>query len=92
VDQVSAGAQLLLVVLVIGLVVGGLAAVTSKGRWTIGFVIAGVLGSCVGLFFPILPWIGVHLNSTDITLITQCIIMAIVFVILLRIALSFKRA
>ena len=81
--MLSLQAQLLIIILIIGIVVGGIAALSAKGKGLVVYIVVGVLGSLLGQ--PGLVALGIHLGIGEISVIVNAILGAVFLVIVARV-------
>jgi uncharacterized membrane protein YeaQ/YmgE (transglycosylase-associated protein family) len=91
--SMTEGTQGLIAILLVGLIVGGIAAAANRGKWLIAFIVVSIAGSFFGgaLLTPLLD---VRLVTGEflVTTIIQSIAVSIVFVVVLGIVLGAIRA
>lgn len=81
--NLSPAANLLILIIVIGMVIGGIAAITVRGRGLVIYLICGVAGAFVGIL--LVPRLGVHFLDPFISAVIDGTIGAIIFVVAARI-------
>jgi hypothetical protein len=86
----SIQAQVFIIIMVIGFVPGGIAALSNTGRGLVTYLVFGV-GSSVGGAL-LVPVFGIQLITADpiVTTIVYCTFVALTFVVVTRIALSLR--
>jgi uncharacterized membrane protein YeaQ/YmgE (transglycosylase-associated protein family) len=87
----SIQAQVFIIIMVIGFVPGGIAALSNTGRGLVTYLVFGVVGSSVGGAL-LVPVFGIQLITADpiVTTIVYCTFVALTFVVVTRIALSLR--
>ena len=87
----SLQAQVLIIIMVVGFVLGGVAALSDKGRGLVTYLVFGVAGSSVGGAL-LVPVFGIQLITADpiATTIVNSTFVALVFVVVSRIVLSLR--
>jgi uncharacterized membrane protein YeaQ/YmgE (transglycosylase-associated protein family) len=84
-------AQDLIIIIVVGFVIGGIAALSDKGRGLVTYLVLGVVGSSVGGAL-LVPVFGIQfITAAPITAtIVHSTFLAIIFVVATRIVLSLR--
>jgi uncharacterized membrane protein YeaQ/YmgE (transglycosylase-associated protein family) len=87
----SPQAQVFIVTMVVGFVLGGIAALSDKGKGLVTYLFVGVVGSSVGGAL-LVPLFGIQLITADpiVTTIVHSTFVALIFVVVTRIALSLR--
>jgi uncharacterized membrane protein YeaQ/YmgE (transglycosylase-associated protein family) len=87
----SLQAQVFIIIMVVGFVLGGIAALSDKGRGLVTYLVFGVVGSSVGGAL-LVPVFGIQLITADpiATTIVHSTFVALIFVVVTRIVLSLR--
>jgi uncharacterized membrane protein YeaQ/YmgE (transglycosylase-associated protein family) len=81
----SLQAQVFIIIMVVGFVLGGIAALSDKGRGLVTYLVFGVVGSSVGGAL-LVPLFGIQLITADpiVTTIVHSTFAALIFVVVTR--------
>ena len=87
----SLQAQVFIIIMEVGFVLGGIAALSDKGRGLVTYLVFGVVGSSVGGAL-LVPVFGIQLITADpiVTTIVHSTFAALIFVVVTRIVLSLR--
>jgi len=87
----SLQAQDFIIIIVIGFIIGGIAALSDKGRGLVTYLVLGVVGSSVGGAL-LVPVFGIQLITVNpiVDTIVSSTFVAIIFVVITRIVLSLR--
>jgi uncharacterized membrane protein YeaQ/YmgE (transglycosylase-associated protein family) len=85
-------AQVFIIIMLVGLLIGGIATVSDKGRGLVTYLFLGVVGSGVGGAL-LVPLFGIQLITADpiVATIVHSTFVALIFVVVTRVALSLRR-
>ena len=87
----SLQAQVFIIIMLVGFVLGGIAALSDKGRGLVTYLFFGVVGLSVGGAL-LVPVFGIQLITADpiVTTIVHSTFAALIFVVVTRIVLSLR--
>jgi uncharacterized membrane protein YeaQ/YmgE (transglycosylase-associated protein family) len=88
----SLQAQVFIIIMLVGLLIGGVASLSDKGRGLVTYLFLGVVGSSVGGAL-LVPVFGIQLTTADpiVATIVHSTFVALIFVVVTRIVLSLRR-